>query len=260
MTEKTMQRLHLLYSILLSAMLAMTGVLLITACIGIYASGSKPFTPESVAAAFSGIAIPVYLCVALIMGGFVLDGFFPAKEKKHPIQKQHDTILARLHEKLELRACSAQLQAAIAKAQAGRKLHRLITLILLILGSGLFLSYGANPANFHQSEITASMQKAMYVLLGCMAVPFGYAVFTAYYARKSKEKEILLVKQAMAQTPDAVKAPECTGKSPCSMLPAIRWAILSVSIVILLYGFFAGGTNDVLTKAINICTECVGLG
>ncbi|MBQ8580085.1 MAG: thioredoxin [Oscillospiraceae bacterium] len=26
------------------------------------------------------------------------------------------------------------------------------------------------------------------------------------------------------------------------------------------YGAAAGGTADVLTKAVNICTECVGLG
>ncbi|MBR4862977.1 MAG: thioredoxin [Oscillospiraceae bacterium] len=40
----------------------------------------------------------------------------------------------------------------------------------------------------------------------------------------------------------------------------MRYALLVVAVSILVYGYFAGGTNDVLTKAINICTECVGLG
>ena len=39
----------------------------------------------------------------------------------------------------------------------------------------------------------------------------------------------------------------------------VMWAAV-VGLVILVYGFFAGGTADVLTKAVNICTECVGLG
>ena len=48
-------------------------------------------------------------------------------------------------------------------------------------------------------------------------------------------------------------------KKVCSLL-VLRWALLAVGIVLLVYGFFAGGTEDVLTKAVNICTECVGLG
>ena len=36
--------------------------------------------------------------------------------------------------------------------------------------------------------------------------------------------------------------------------------ILAVAVSILIYGYMNGGTADVLTKAINICTECVGLG
>ena len=37
-------------------------------------------------------------------------------------------------------------------------------------------------------------------------------------------------------------------------------AFLPMAVGLLLYGFFAGGTADVLTKAVNICTECIGLG
>ncbi|MBR2311262.1 MAG: thioredoxin [Oscillospiraceae bacterium] len=36
--------------------------------------------------------------------------------------------------------------------------------------------------------------------------------------------------------------------------------MLCVAVVCILVGYFSGGTEDVLTKAVNICTECVGLG
>ena len=259
MTEQTKNRLHLIYSIVLSVMLAVAGILLVIACVGIYNSGNKPFTPESVAAAFSGIAVPVWLCVALVIGGFALDGFFPAGVKKQKIEKQYATILARLREKLDLPSCDEALRRGILREQKSRKLHKAVTLVLLAVGSAVFLSYGANPANFHQSEITASMEKAMYVLLPCMAVPFGYAVFAAFRAKKSMLKEIGLVKAALAASP-AGSRPSPAAKDRSRSLLAARWAILGIGVVILVYGFFAGGTNDVLTKAINICTECVGLG
>ena len=43
-------------------------------------------------------------------------------------------------------------------------------------------------------------------------------------------------------------------------LTAIRIAVLCAALFFLLLGYFSGGSTDVLTKAVNICTECIGLG
>ncbi len=40
----------------------------------------------------------------------------------------------------------------------------------------------------------------------------------------------------------------------------IRLVILGVAVIALIFGACFGGYADVLTKAINICTECIGLG
>ena len=250
----------MIYSIVLSVMLVVSGLCLIAACIGIYNAGERPFSPEAVAAAFCDIAIPVYLCLALVIGGAVLDGFFPAQKKKTAPHKQYDVILARLYNKLDTESCPEAARSEIAAQQKRRRLHKLISLVLLMLGSVIFLCYGADSRNFDQMDITGSMVRAMYLLFPCLAVPFGYAVFSAYYQQHSLQKEIALVKQAIAdgaQTSDKTEKP---AKDHSKLLLALRCCLLAVGIVILVYGFFAGGTNDVLTKAINICTECVGLG
>ncbi|MBQ2892667.1 MAG: thioredoxin [Oscillospiraceae bacterium] len=39
-----------------------------------------------------------------------------------------------------------------------------------------------------------------------------------------------------------------------------RLAILGIALVLIIGGYIAGGTADVLAKAVAICTECVGLG
>ena len=49
-------------------------------------------------------------------------------------------------------------------------------------------------------------------------------------------------------------------KNPVLFTRIVRYSLLGIGITLLVYGFFAGGTRDVLTKAVNICTECVGLG
>ncbi len=40
----------------------------------------------------------------------------------------------------------------------------------------------------------------------------------------------------------------------------LRWGILTVAVVFVILGCLWGGARDVLTKAINICSECIGLG
>ncbi len=139
------KRIHLLYSVLLSVMLVITGICLCVACVGIYLSGDQPFSREAVAAAFRYISVPVYLCIALVVGGLILDGFFPAEPKKQKTRKKDG-------------------------------------------------SFGSAPAE--------NSHKLLY----------------------------------------------------------LRLALLGVGIAVFAYGFLAGGTADVMTKAVNICTECVGLG
>ena len=261
MKDETKRRIHLVYSIVLSILLVVSGILLIVACVGIYRSGDKPFSPNAVAAAFSGIAVPVYLCLALVIGGFVLDGFFPGAKRKLTPQKQNGVILARLHKKLDLSKCGPSLAGDIQKLQSRRKLHKHIGLVLLAVCAGVFLSYGLNSQNFHQSQINESMSKAMQVFLPCLAIPFGYSVWNAYYANASMSKEIELVKQAIAAgcKAEATDAPTQAVRR-VDYLTIARYGLLATGIFILLFGFFSGGTKDVLTKAINICTECVGLG
>ena len=38
-----------------------------------------------------------------------------------------------------------------------------------------------------------------------------------------------------------------------------RVSILALSVLLIVVGIFNGGAEDVLQKAINICTECIGL-
>lgn len=253
----TAKRVRLIYGIVLSVSLIIAGLCLMAECVSIYQSGDRPFSRESVAQSFSGIAVPVYLALALIIGGFILDFTLPAENRKHAPEKNYAMILRRLWEKRELKECEPSLQQAILSQQKRRKLHAEISVALLILGSILFLSYGANSANFHQSDINGSMVKAVCVLSGCLAVPFGYAVFSAYLTKASLQKEIALVKQIEAGDR---KPPISAKKNAARPMHILRWVLLCVGVVILVYGYATGGTLDVLTKAVNICTECVGLG
>ena len=256
MTNQRTDQIRKLYGIVLSFVLVVAGICLMTECCAIYFTGERSFSREIVAAHFSGIAVPVYLCLAMVIIGFILDIFLPTGKEKADIEKNYDLILQRLHSKTDLNQCDEGLRNAVIHEQKSRKCHKIVSIVLLILGSILFLSYAVNGNNFHQREITDSLIAAMCWLIPCMAVPFGYALFSAYYSRASIRREIDLLKHAGANRSPAPAAAVKSGKADI----IIRWIVLIVALAILVYGYFAGGTADVLTKAINICTECVGLG
>ena len=255
MTKESINRLRRIYGIALSAVIVIAGICLMAACYGIYRSGDDPFSRESVAAAFSKITIPVYLCLVLVIGGFILALIFPNEAKKPAPKRQTALILRRLQDKTDLSDCDEALQKAVLAQRGGRKRNRIITSVLLAAGSVIFLIYALNLSHFTMDDINGSMIKAMSLLLPCMAVPFAYAVFTVYSSKKSMETEIALLKEAHAP----VRKAEVPTAKP-DRLYVLRYAVLAAGVVLLIYGYVTGGTADVLTKAINICTECVGLG
>lgn len=256
MTTQKINRIRRIYGIVLSAVLVIAGLCLMGVCYNIYTTGDGTFSREIVAAYFGKIAVPVYLCLALVIGSIILEIILPGTVKKVVPEKNDALILQRLQRKIDLPSCDASLIAKVLKEQQARLCHKVVTIALLVIGSVIFLVYALNGDNFHQRNITDSLIQAMYLLIPCMAVPFGYAVFAAYHSRASIRREIEVLKQA-----DSSRSPAPTDPAAKKELSAIlRWVILGVAAVFLIWGYCIGGTADVLTKAINICTECVGLG
>ena len=256
MTDQRAGSLRRIYGIALSAVLILTGILLMVQCCRIYFTGEGIFSPEIVAAHFSPITIPVYLCLAMIAAGFALDLFLPRSSKKQPVEKNHSLILAKLHAKTDLSVCEEAVRNRVAKEQVIRKRHKIVSIALLLSCSIIFLGFAMDGNNFHQREITESLVRAMYLLIPCSVIPFGYAVFAAYQNRASILREIELLKSAGGNRPPV----SVEAKNYDKVTTVVRWAVLAAAEAIFVYGYLAGGTADVLTKAINICTECVGLG
>ena len=254
MTDKRNRIFQLTFSIALAAMLVISGICLMVACVGIYLSGDQPFSRESVAAAFAPIAVPVLFTLALVVAGFLLDLFLPKDSQKTKPVAQYSMLLRRMLTRADLSQCDEATKSAIFAQHRRRETHRIITAALLAVGSIVFLVYALQQDSFHASEINNSIIKATAVLIPCMAVPFGYGIFTAYYARISAKKEIELLKTAPKRSD--IPCPASSDRA----VNAVRGILLGVGMTLLLYGLFTGGTADVLTKAINICTECVGLG
>ena len=255
MTKNKLSICYRILGIITSIAIVLTGVCFMAGCLNIYNSGDHPYTPQAVAEGFAGFEFLVYITVGLCVITTVADLFIDnATKRTH--SKMYKNILSDLQAKKDFDGADSATITAINKERKNRKIHSIIRSLLLCLSSVIFLTYALNINNFHKSEINSSMIKAMSVLIPCLAVPFIYAVFTAYYNDKSFKRELESVKQLPNKQ---VKDTNVSSKSTNRIL-VVRIAILVVAAAILVYGYCSGGTADVLTKAINICTECIGLG
>ena len=255
MTKKSVR---LFYSILLSAVIVISGICLIVACVMLYDFQAGSFSRESVANAFTAIHLPIYSCLALVIGGFVLDAFDSSEEKKKLPPKQYYAILKNLRQKLDLSKCDPKLRRSIRVKRIWRVILQLITLYLLVICSSLFLLYCSHAESF-PADANMAVLDAMPLFFFCLAIPFQWAVFTIFFGRFLMRKEIEQIKQALADGAKAESVLQKKTKKQIGVLIA-RYAVLIIAVVILVAGFCFGGTADVLAKAAAICTECVGLG
>ena len=258
------KRIHLIYSILVSVSAVIAGICLIAACVKLYNFQPGSFSRESVAQAFRPIAVWVYICLALAVGGILFNIISPADPKKLQVQKQYGTILANLQKKVDIFQCDPALFKAILRQQNSRKIHTIISYVLLALFGSIALSVCSMIIIYYAREKTNEMNEAvilaMMVFLPYLFIPFGYGIFVKYFKKHSIAKEIELMKKALAEGAAADSLPAQPAAEKGTGIKIIRYAILGIAIAIFVGGFIFGGTADVLAKAAAICTECVGLG
>ena len=87
MSQETKKRIHLIYGIVLTAVTIFAGLCFIAACCNIYFTGvandvPQIYTRAIVAENFGKIAIPVYFCLAMVIGSFILHLALPLEKKK----------------------------------------------------------------------------------------------------------------------------------------------------------------------------------
>ena len=257
MNNKIIRLFRLIYGIALSAMSVISGLLLMAACLQIYHSGGEQiYTPEKVAAAFAPIALPIFITLALIAGSFLLAFLLPV-EKPRVMQKQYPLLLRIAYARADMQLCNGEIQGKIVKEQRRRRLVLLISLVAWVIGAAILIPYACNGSNYSEELhlATDSILGVIWWLIPCSLIPTAFSVFSAYYCRASIRRELELVKQV----PKTAAPLPRENKTNCKILYA-RLAILTIALVMLIGGFLAGGTVDVLAKAVAICTECVGLG
>ncbi len=148
----------------------------------------------------------------------------------------------------------AQLPDAARAEERRRRWMTALAAFAVLLCAGMCLIYLLNGANFISWDLEMVMGQMLWHVAPWVIVAFGVMIAASAAFARSVEKELVLLREAPKAPPK--EAPEGR-RVP---LTPLRLVICVIAIVFIVLGVMNGGLRDVLVKAINICTECIGLG
>ncbi|MDO4385048.1 MAG: CD1871A family CXXC motif-containing protein [Clostridia bacterium] len=269
---------------LLALSTLLTAGLLIAQCIQIREAGA--FSREIVRARLEGLAWAGALWLALLAATLLLKHI---NRKENPLRTPAETrpsaaedrsrALAGKHgqqtaarfsaeavpEETRLRLLLMRVEKtdAMRAEERRRRMARGVCVGICAGCAAMVARYLVNPANFTSRELEPVIGRMLWHIAPWILVGFACAILCERVCGRSFRREIELAARSPeratfdnAQT-DSGASRE---KRACLAKTAARAAVFALAVALLALGAANGGMRDVLVKAINICTECIGLG
>lgn len=262
------EKIRLIYSVVIAVFVIAIGIALICVAADIYYSGRGTgviFTREIVVNKLRAFVIPFII----LIGGIVAGAIFPLYEVR--ASRRDEDVLKVLENLLPSGGSGEQYEQAerdyksVKRARLYVFIGKTVALLGLMIAA---LCYVLDTSHFVNNDITreifAMVKHVLPLVVGAFALLIGCGIADGIMASKQLSFLKTLVKYGN-RTP-AEPATNKFTKSAKAVLSSditlwvVRAVVLVVGVTFLILGIFNGGAHDVLVKAINICTECIGLG
>lgn len=277
MTEKKVQLAKLLYGICLSVLTVWMAVLFIVQIWRLFRSDvDTPYSVESVSKYFKQIALPFWLWLVAVALGGVLSYAFPDAEEKPKAFVDTRVLLTRLKGRLSENEGG---MVALKQETAMRTLVWFASAALCVASTVITLVYlfdstytATLTTEFFQSHVEAEkFIKIFPWVFASLCVCAGALIYQSYSLKKelSAVKELLAERAKRGEKPVQREMPQTIWAKLTKKLAffgsdrsvfIIRLSLAMAGAALFVFGILNGGMADVLTKAINICTQCIGLG
>ena len=236
------------------------GIALIVCTAHLYfTGGAQPYSRERVGGYLVILAAPLIITAGLAVAG-VLMRIMQKKEADGLTARTNSELLESFRSRFDLSSMEGFEAELIRKERNNRRLFDIIAYVTSALIFTFVLVYLGFIAEFTIDNLNGDVLSAFALALPLCAIAIGVHIPRIYFAEKSCKRELEAIKRYVKENvvPRAEKY-ENPKKKPDYALIA-RYVIIAASIVFIILGITNGGMNDVLAKAVKICTECIGLG
>ena len=272
MTEKVKRNIRKYFGLFTSIWTGIVAIALIIQVWRVYGLQDRSFTIERIATHFNEIAALVYIWLAAVIVSGVLAYVIPAPQEKIIPYVELRYTLVRLEKRLG--NTSAQRVQQSAKRTVAYWVCGVVALISSVVALVYMLAEYpmlATKGFLAQHEETERVLRALvWVVAG-----LGVSIAVAYYKDATYIKEIALAKEEIAENAKkGVKVVQPQEKTTFGgvlqkvfsftgnkwFVFGLRVAVAVLAVAFIFIGTDNGGMKAVLEKAINICTQCIGIG
>ncbi|MCM1306012.1 MAG: hypothetical protein NC037_01930 [Bacteroides sp.] len=262
------QRIRWIYAVFIALFTVAIGIAIICEAADIYYSGKGSgviYSREIVGARLEKLAIPLIIYLVAVIAGVI----FPIHEVKA------DNLSEETVKKLRERMPASGEGEEYATAQKAYKKYVWIRngawlfAILFALACGIAsLCYVANTAHFSGDDISAEILNMVRLVLPLTLVSLvllaAASIVNGVIAKRQVKEMKTLIRLGEGEKEESVAETALNEVKTVTRHRATVWTVrgvvLAIGVVFVIAGALNGGAHDVLIKAINICTECIGLG
>ena len=241
---------------LLSAATLLVAAQLMVQCADIYFTGTSPanltpggvlissvYSRENIAEHLSRMAWSVWLWLALLVAVLVVGRPKDTAALRSPAENRLAILRRRVEATQEMRG-----------EQKKRRQIILICAAACAVCAAAMALYMMNLNNFASRDLEQTVGRMVIHTAPWAVVALAVIAVSEILCGASMEREIALAQKAEKRPPE----PKKTENERAVRI--LRVALYAAALVMLVAGVMNGGMRDVLVKAVNICTECIGLG
>lgn len=276
MKQSNEWKISLSYGIVIAAITVLTGLLFIFECADIYYSGIESggdiFSYEIVGQRMKLLLIPTVIWVVSIIVGYTISTIIPRTnfEKKRRTDKSASVKL--LKSKLPICTNEEYIQEhkKLRKIEISRIVVWSVCSAFALASSISSIVYLTNLSHFIGLDVNNEILTMLRHVLPWIIVAFVLCIGAVIFECVIASKELSIVKSLYVLGQDGTTKAETKVKSVLGkigvffnskiFIHVVRLVVISLAIIFIVLGVINGGKDDVLMKAINICTECIGLG
>ena len=244
MKQNNEWKISLSFGIVTAAMTVLTGLLFIFQCADIYYSGvdggGDIFTYEIVSQRLKLLLIPTAIWVVSIVVGYVIS-----------------TVIPRANTAKRRRDQAAPANGNVKKWEIARIVVWSVCSAFALAAAIVSIVYLTNLSHFSgldvNSEILTMLARVLPWILVAFVLMIGAVIFQCVTVAKKLPTEGKNIDFSYWGKVGAFFNSKI-------FIYVIRCVVASLAVIFIVLGVINGGKDDVLMKAINICTECIGLG
>lgn len=242
-----MMKLRVLMRWMAAFAASVAAALLCWQCVDIWHAGSSQaaYTAEIVGGRLRLLALPLMLCAAVILLAVLMGAGVPERALRGSLTPENRLRL--------MKARVATLPEKAMREERFRRYVRLAVAAVLTLCAVMTLAFLLDGRNFASWELETVLAALLRQIVPWMALAMAALWGGAFLCDRSCLREC----EALRGLP--------AGKAACAPEKAahtgvVRLILYAAAVVFIVLGVMNGGLYDVLVKAVNICTECIGLG